>query len=107
MLLDAVVGEVACLSAAPYMGLVIGPSGDRFTSPANILVATRTGDDIDSINSFAVDWPGDGEPSFWLVGGEDDCSKVAFFAHLAGAPRSLVEASWGCLTRWRSEWITS
>ena len=106
MVLDAVVGKVAGLSHAPYMGLVVGPSGDRLTSPANILETTRTGDDINSVDSFTVDWPRNGEPSFWLIGGEDDWSKVSFFAHLAGAPRSLVKTSWGCWTRGRVEWIT-
>ena len=95
MVLDAMVGQVAGLSTAPYMGLVVGPSGDRLTSPANILEPTRTGDDIDSVDSFTVDLPRDGEPSIGLVGGEDDWSKEGFFAHLAGASRSLVEASWG------------
>ena len=56
MVLDAVVGNVAGLSTTPYMGLVVGPSGDRLTRPAHILEATWTGDDIKSVDSFAVDY---------------------------------------------------
>ena len=76
------------------MGLVVGPSGDRLTGPANILETTRAGDDIDSITGFTVGWSGKREPSAWLVVGEDDWSEVTFLAKIAGAPRSLVETPW-------------
>ena len=66
------------------MGLVVGPSGDRLTGPANILETTRAGDDIDSINGFTPGWSGKREPSARLVGGKDDWSEVNSLAKIAG-----------------------
>ena len=91
-------GQVAGLVSLPDVRLVVGPSGLRLGSPANIEQTTRTGYGINEVDSLTIDGRRDGEASSWKVRGSYDGGEGCFTANFTGAAWGLVEASGG---RWR------